>query len=400
MRIRIPSIALILFAAAASGCGQEPRFVGDCKVDSDCPVGSFCKRDARDSTGLCSCRSDEACGDGEFCNVQGRCQRVTGCRSNGDCADPASFCDLSSGDCVPRTGCGFDVHCPAGTVCDESGARCVNGCRDSGDCPLYAVCDRTGLAPGATLGACVSGICEDDDYCPYGQECSGRQCVPAVSRDHCADCSDGRTCGEASSFCLVNSAYDPAMPGRELAQFCGVDCSDDPSVCPSGYGCGAVVLLTQDQCTEDAACGGGGRRCAIGEGDLRGFCTCVQDADCRFEAIPARCTRTCSGLGVQPCESDADCLGRCIGTCGNGQRCSSDDQCAPVPLCQSGRCVTNPITACRTAEDCLCDAGRCINTGRPCTRGADCNPPCQNGGCYLGDACAPEEGLTCADVAP
>jgi hypothetical protein len=346
------------------------------------------------------CRSDEACPEGTFCNAGGVCQKTTGCRDNGDCQDEGRFCDLVSGECLERTRCGFDVHCPPGTVCDAASRQCVNGCRDVGDCPLYQVCDRTGRAPGE-LGACVAGVCGDDTFCPFGQECSGRMCVPAQSGDHCAPCGQGRSCGEPSSFCLVNSAHDPNDPSTGDPNFCGVECTTDPDVCPSGYECGGVVLLTQDQCTSDAECGGGGRQCAIGEGDLRGFCTCVADADCRFERIPPSCQRSCSGLGVVPCEQNSDCLSnRCVGTCAgtSGTRCAQDADCPAVEICQRGRCLTDGVTRCSSAEDCLCQAGSCINTGRPCTRGADCNPPCRDGGCYLGDACAPAEGLTCVDV--
>lgn len=369
-----PLLTLLLF-----GCGEEKRFVGDCEADTDCPVGSYCKRDARDSTGLCACRSDEACSEGEFCNVEGICQKATGCRSNADCADASKFCDLVSGACVDRTGCGFDVHCPAGTVCDPGGQRCVNGCRDSGDCKLFEVCDRTGLPAGAELGTCLGGICEDDSYCPFGLNCVGRQCVPTTHPDFCAECGSVQGCSDPSSFCLINAAYDPQNPMGNSANFCGVECTDDPSICPSGYNCGSVVLLTQDQCNEDADCGGGGRRCRVDEGDRVGFCTCVEDADCQVSADI--CQQTCGGLGIRPCASDADCsFLACESACSASQRaCTTDADCPGAPQCQFGICA---------------------RTGRPCSTESDCNLACRNGGCYLGDACAPEQGLSCSDVRP
>lgn len=389
---------LLLAFVFLAGCGESKRFVGDCEADSDCPVGSACRKGPTDISGTCVCRSDEACEDGSFCNAQGICQRKTGCRSNLDCADRAQFCDLVSGECLARTQCGFDVHCPPGTVCEEN--RCVNGCRDSADCPLRQVCDRTGQPAGA-LGACLSGLCDDDSFCDYGQECTGRRCGPASSADHCAPCGRSQPCSESSSFCLINSSYDPGRPENGGPNFCGVECTTNPEVCPNGYSCGAVVLLTQDQCTNDDQCGGGGRRCALGEGDLRGFCTCVEDTDCAFNEIPPSCQRSCSGLGVIPCERNSDCVSnRCVGACLNpaGRSCSSSADCQAAPLCSGGRCQTDG-RRCQAAVDCLCGAtGRCINTGRPCQQGSDCNPPCRNGGCYLGDACAPEEGLLCVDV--
>ncbi|CAN0562404.1 unnamed protein product, partial [Laminaria digitata] len=148
------------------------------------------------------------------------------------------------------------------------------------------------------------------------------------------------------------------------------------SECPSGYNCGGVVLLTQDQCTQDTECGGGGRQCVVGEGELRGFCTCVSDQDCAFEAAPPSCQGSCGGIGLQPCTMDSECLTTCVFQCQSPQ----------------GR-------ACTVDSDyCLCQAGTCINTGRQCTSGAECNPPCVGGGCSLGAACAPSEGLLCTDV--
>jgi hypothetical protein len=158
--------------------------------------------------------------------------------------------------------------------------------------------------------------------------------------------------------------------------------------------------LTQDQCTNDGECGGGGRRCAIGEGDLRGFCTCVDDQDCALDEAPPACVGSCGGAGIVPCTIDDDCvISSCEFTCQNpaGQPCTDDSQCQPLDICQAGSCLTDG-SPCSRGADCLCAGGTCLFTGRPCNVGLDCNPPCMGGGCYLGDACAPEEGLLCTDV--
>lgn len=395
-RLRFAILALL---GLALGCGQEAQTLGDCTSDSECPTGSICRRSAGNTVGFCQCRSDESCPDGSFCNPEGVCQKRTGCRSNDDCADPTTFCDLTTGGCLARTACGYDVHCPAGTVCDASAKQCVNGCRDSGDCPIAQVCDRTGQPANAALGACIAGICEDDSYCPFGQNCVGRSCVAATHPDLCAECGGGTSCSDPTSFCLINSSHDPANPSTGAANFCGVSCTDTPSICPSGYDCGGVVLLTDDQCTDDAQCGSN-RRCSIGEGDLRGFCTCNADADCAIETFSGVCQKSCGGFGLLPCERDSDCLSRnCAATCfGNGQSCTTNAECPDIPICNQGSCVTEVGRSCSTATDCLCVSGSCVNTGLACSTGADCNPPCRNGGCYLGAACAPEEGLSCVDV--
>ena len=395
-------MCLGLFALA--GCSGKAQFANGCANNDECPVGAFCRINRADTAGICVCRSDEACGAGEICNSQGICQARSACRSNAECPQER-FCDLGSGECIERTKCGSGVHCLPGTVCDPNQDRCIEGCVDDGDCPLYSVCARqTGQE---IYGTCLSGRCSDKSFCDFGQFCVNGSCADATNPNFCADCGQGVSgCSDPNDFCLINSSYDPGRPQSGGPNFCGVECTQETE-CPNGYECGGVVLLTQDQCTQDAECGGGGRQCVLGEGDLRGFCTCVNDQDCAFEAAPPTCTGTCGGFGVQACRTDADCLTFCDNnnkTCQNpqGQSCNSDADCQPLPLCgpyagAGNVCVTNG-RPCSSNAECLCDAGRCINTGRACGTGADCNPPCMGGGCVLGAACAPSQGLLCPDV--
>jgi hypothetical protein len=390
-------LALALLSTAALACSGKQAFVGDCAADSDCGVGARCKITGADDRGLCVCRSDEACQDGEVCNSQGVCQARSGCRSNAEC-DATRFCDLGTGDCLERTRCGSDVHCPPGTICDPSRGACVDGCRENGDCTLGAVCEG---------GRCLKGRCADKSFCEYGDICVGGACQPHPNGAFCQDCGQGRPCPSPTDYCLLNSGYDPARPDTGSASFCGVSCSSEDQ-CPNGYQCGGVVLLTSDQCTQDAQCGAG-RVCVLGEGDLRGFCTCVSDQDCAFEEFPALCAGSCGGLGLQACLSDADCARLPCDltrrTCLNpsGRACTSDAQCQATPLCGPltgfpGNVCANTGSPCASGADCLCQAGTCINSGRPCARGQECNPPCQGGGCVLGAACAPLQGLLCPDV--
>ena len=222
-------------------------------------------------------------------------------------------------------------------------------------------------------------------------------------------------CGDPDNFCLINSSYDPGLPQNGGPNFCGVDCMN-PEDCPSGYDCGGVILLTQDQCTSPAECGGGGRQCVVGEGELRGRCTCVNDQDCAIDQIPPLCVGSCGGFGVRLCLSDADCdfppcdLTQRVCQTPQGRACSTDAECDATPLCgpfgPGGQnvCLNSPNAAsptpCARSEDCLCLTGRCFGTGRPCSGGAQCTPPCQGGGCVLGASCGPSQGLHCPDVRP
>lgn len=397
---RIFGLTFILAMLALAGCSSPAQFAGECTVNSECPTGSACKISGDNSVGICICRSDEACGEGEICNTQGICQTRSACRSNVECPDD-KFCDLSSGNCIDRINCGTDVHCLPGTVCDDVQGGCVDGCYDNGDCPLFSVCTRGSGAE--LLGTCLANRCSDNSFCEYGDFCQNGACVDASDPTFCQDCGQGEAaCGSPNDFCLINSGYDPARPETGSPSFCGVECNPESggTDCPNGYNCGGVVLLTQDQCLQDTECGGGGRQCVLGEGDLRGFCTCVDDADCAFNEAPPACLGSCGGFGVIACTDDSPCVTTCEFTCQSpqGRACTSDAQCEPLPLCQNNVCITDAVTACTTGTDCLCPAGTCLNTGRSCSTGAECNPPCIGGGCSLGAACAPSEGLLCTDV--
>jgi hypothetical protein len=415
--------AIILASIVLSACSKTAQFAGECQKNGDCPVGSACRVDKGTSVGICICRSDEACGEGFLCNTQGVCQERAGCRINTDCGDTMKFCDIATGNCVDKgipsmggilPGCGTDVHCEPGSVCGASGT-CTEGCIGTGDCPLYRVCDRTGLTSPTELGRCVGGRCDDKSFCAFGDRCTAGACLPDPNPNHCTlDCQGNATCGDQGrNFCLVNSAYDPQNPRASYESFCGVEC-DAEEDCPNGYNCGGVVLLTQDQCTNSGECGGGGRECFIGEGDLRGFCSCANDQDCApgFAAPPSCSWGSCSGAGITFCNSDDQCLGTCdYGTryCEwpQGRPCTQDTQCDALPICGpfagpgfGNVCITTLPDAvpCGSDAECLCVSGSCANTGRPCVNGADCVPPCMGGGCVLGAACAPEEGLLCTDV--
>jgi hypothetical protein len=391
VRRAAPFLLLLLSA----GC-ESSQFDGECQTDADCPLGAACRAD-----GLCACRTDEACQANEFCNRQGQCQTRAGCRANTECA-AADFCDLATGNCIPRTNCASDVHCVHGTVCPRGGSSCINGCYDDGDCPLFSVCEKTGTA---SIGSCLTGRCGDKTFCDYGDRCSGGMCSADPNPNHCAVCNNQPTdCGSNRNYCLVNPNFTPGNPNNGSQYFCGVECRAQED-CPSGYNCGSVILLTQDQCTRNEECGGGGRQCLIGEGDLRGFCTCANDNDCTIDQAPPTCAGSCGGLGVVPCTNNNECATSCVRSCQwpQGRACSQDSECEPLPLCApigpggGNACITN-LAPCNTNDDCLCNGGRCVGTGRPCTSGQECRLSCQGGGCLLGAACAPVEGLSCNDV--
>lgn len=403
MILRLVTLLFALLLGLA-GCNNTEAFTGTCSDDLQCPAGAFCLG------GLCACRSNEACAEDQFCNLQHVCQKREGCATNTDCNDPMLFCDIASGACIARTACGTDVHCDPGSVCDVSKNQCVLGCRDASDCPLYAVCDHTGTSS-SSLGRCVTGRCEDKSYCDYGQRCSGQACVADPNPVNCSACTPGvDDCGSPRNYCLINTEYDPNDPSKGSENFCAAECDPaNQASCPSGYDCGSVVLLTQSLCTDNTQCGGMGRQCVKGEGDTKGACTCAVDDDCTVGSLNPSCLGSCSGLGIRLCRTDMDCpIGRCDNTrktCQQpqGQACTQDDECQKLDLCAAGAggnkfCLTAPTQRCTVNDDCLCAMGTCFGTGRPCNNAGDCRLQCQNGGCLLGAACAPTQGLTCQDL--
>jgi hypothetical protein len=380
--------ALVLAAIGGLDCASSSGFSGECSTNDQCPVGAYCKRNAAGTGGLCACRTDEACQTGEVCNTQGVCQKRSACRSNAECQDTSKFCDTVSGQCIDRTACGSDVHCLPGTICLRG--ACADGCLTSADCPLYSICDRSAVTSTSALGHCLSGKCDDKSFCDYGDRCTNNACAKTNDPYLCNGCNpqDPNACGPAVNYCLINSSYDPSNPRTGTPSFCGIDCKME-SDCPNGYICGGVILLTQDQCTSDANCGGGGRICIKGENETRGFCTCVQDDECNITQAPPSC------MGAAGCQWPM------------GRACTQDQQCDPLPICADlglgGKVCVNDFTPCNTADDCVCSGGRCAGTGRPCSTANDCHLTCVGamsggGGCLLGSACAPKQGLLCPDL--
>jgi hypothetical protein len=371
-------------ALAACNGGQVRKVVG-CQQASDCGSASLWKCDT--ANGVCQCLSSAACSDGGVCNPLGYCQAQVTCFVDADCSS-SQICDLHSNVCIPQGSCTADDQCAIGTLCDKTSGTCQPGCHDSGDCTLGQGCLCHGadgglaecVCPGVTeadrdacaVGQCSSSTCPNTGACPYGDLCeSDGGGLPVCTSDYdpglrpfCDACTlqpgEGNTCDQGANFCLIDTAN--ADYGET---YCGVDCSQGQP-CPNGYDCDDVVVVrsvgcSQDSdcqpdqvtCQQDSDCPNGGRcaiatgsssgfcagHCAKGEGDNQGFCTCVVDNECDQDVCNSE-SRTCS-VSQEPCTLDQGCL--------------------------SIKCVSSP-------------GGW--------------------GGCLIGQNCAPESGLTCADVRP
>jgi len=369
--------AALALAAVAGSCRDPNLGKKACVIDEDCgtPVSAYrCEAE----TGVCYCRTDDACPPAQFCNTVGFCQDRSGCEKNADCLDPSLFCDTSTGSCLSYGRCSTDLQCDLGQVCDLMRSLCVDGCRKNGDCAGAscrcgdAACACTGTTPEeiarCPIGVCDPTFCADNTFCRYGETCGvkpdagttadGGQPLPTCfsdydtrTRPYCDNCTFGggvSVCGSGPNYCLI----DTRNPGNS---FCGADCSSGQS-CPRGYSCQDVIVVLSQwactrsnpacpvnvnlPCTKDEECPRGGNcgiqpgqtsgycapKCAIDEGDENGFCTCMEDADCAQET----CTMGECSISRKPCVTDPDCRSiRCVDFQGGGG-CLIGQNCAPA----------------------------------------------------------------------
>ena len=349
-------IAIGAVSALASGCSGAGGDLNSCTTDEQCAApGTRCDVEVQ----RCVCESDDACADGEFCNRAGVCQTRAGCNRNSDCVSVAdTYCDLSSGQCLagpPETGqCSIAGQCPLDSICTDG--VCVPGCFTDGDCTLGGVCAQ---------GQCTRtpGVCTSDAFCAFGERCVGNLCRKDRRGPYCRGCTqptgvNPTPCDDPKNLCLVNN-----FENGGFQQICGVDCSLGQP-CPNGYQCGFVVVLTRQSCRSSAAC-------------------------------------QCDGNLGASCRVDADCPG--------GQACTAGLCCDRVGdrsrQCRLGENQTSGFCTCSTDEDCpreTCDPSRrvCTITGNPCTPGGgECSTvACVEGGCRIGQNCAPITGLNCSTL--
>jgi len=371
--------------------------------------------------------SDVDCG-GATCNT---CADGLQCDDNIDCA--SNLCDPLSGQCVaagtPTCGDGLlnqdesDIDC-GGMVC--------GGCLDGGDCALDGdcasdVCDPLAAqcVPAGTptcgdglvnqdesdvdCGGLVCSACADGDTCGENLDCTSGLCDPLsgqcvavgtptcgdglANQDEtdvdcggllCASCADGGVCG-FNTDCASNLC-DP------LALQC---------VAPGTETCGDV-LLNQDE--TDVDCGGAVcPTCADGG-------TCALNLDCASglcDPLTASCapvgTETCGDVLLNQDETDVDCGGLLCPTCGIGDGCLLNGDCAsnlcdPLIL----ECVAPGVATCGDGllnqDETDVDCGGLLCVG--CADGGTCavDGDCASNLCDpLSASCVPAGTPTCGD---
>jgi hypothetical protein len=214
----------------ADGCGQTIP-CGVCQPGWTC-AGNQCT--CTPACGLRVCGDDGcggscgACGQEEFCAIDGRCQpRPDECPDTKDCdgrvCGPDPVCGLSCGDCGPHHECAPDWTC-----------RCVRDCAGK-------QCGDDGC--GGSCATCPGGYtCGDGQQCTCAPDCADKQCGPDGCGGSCGLCDLDLVCG-ASGLC---EACIPDCTGRQ----CGPDgCGGSCGACGEGFSCdgaGQCFQLGQD----------------------------------------------------------------------------------------------------------------------------------------------------------
>jgi|APLak6261678615_1056124.scaffolds.fasta_scaffold03274_2 hypothetical protein len=364
-------------ALSLAGCPRDRLRENGCREDKDCGSPASAYR-CETQTGVCYCRTDQACPGAQFCNTAGFCQDRSGCASNQDCTDGATYCDTASGQCVPKGRCTSDVQCELGQVCDLTRGSCVEGCRKDGDCPGTScrcgevACACTGTTPEelarCALGTCDPNFCSNESFCRFGEQCgvpedagvTRNQCFSDYDfdrRPYCARCTSGGgtdTCGRGPNFCIIDT--------RTNSTYCGADCSQGQT-CPRGYGCRDIrVVFTRWQCSATQACPGDPALPCTTDGDCRRGGTCTKSPGATSGYCAGQCRlREGSNFGYCSCQVDEDCA---------------------TESCSQGECT---ITRRKCVDDSQCRTIRCVDFDGV-------------GACLIGQNCTPNNGLTCLEV--
>jgi hypothetical protein len=398
---RLLVLLLTTLSVVFGTAGACERVKQQCTANSDCDPQGLGFSACNVVDGTCLCTDDRGCGDNEVCNSLGRCQTESGCNSNDEC-NSGLFCDVTTNqclavdECAPGAGetcCVLDSQCGFNSVCDALAKKCIPGCRDEGDCILGQACVR-GL--GQPLGQCAAGVCSGDNLCAFGQICnSDGVCVNDTRGPYCLGCSGGVAsddCGARGNFCLTDSVNG--------GEFCGVGCVDGQA-CPFGYTCSDVIIIPP------AAPFCSGEVCVIEPGETTGRCAintavgCTSDQDCPIGFPGGDCPRGSVG----------NCRLAQLTACTTNSDCADGDECVKQE-CRFGEGDAFGYCSCTRDSDCPRD--RCINidpvdglgdcelSGRDCYTDAECDAviSCIEGGCFIGQNCAPQDGRTCRDFLP
>ena len=194
--------------------------------------------------------------------------------------------------------------------------------------------------------------------------------------------TDGVTDGSASvtesgGGACDNGVKDPEETDVDCGGSCGSTC-EIGELCADDVDC---ITLTCDgtACVPDPACADGMQGPSETDVDCGGPCGptcetnegCIQDLDCASDYCQlssSTCQEPSCDDGAQNGdETDIDCGGACGPTCGTGELCEIDDDCASMACEDDERCAADP----------LCSNGMKDNGETDVDCGGPCGPSCE-----------------------
>lgn len=203
---------LMLCAMNCVNPQADPRYCGDC--DTSCPTGHVC--------------------DG------GSCMDPGDCRSIGVDCSGFTYCDESSGECLP--GCTEAQQCNGDhEVCDTDIHDCICA-------PGFERCE--GVCVDTQIDPNFCGDCSRS--CPIGEVCEAGMCLDLDDcRNNDTGCSGFTYCDQATGECLRGCEVDVQCVGEnETCDTVAHEC-----VCATGFHqCGAVCVSDSDVNTCGASC--------------------------------------------------------------------------------------------------------------------------------------------------
>ncbi len=319
-------------------------------------------------------------------------------------ADPSGTTAGESGESGADTSTGTDE----GGVPGEPGDPCA----DDEDCVDYCLTEE-GEPEGSCVEACPEALCPPDFICVTIDTDRGAEeaCVPAPDT-FCQTCSTSFECGDAFDICAPLAGGD----------FCVIDCSGDPDICPIGFTCGLIgsvddTMIVQQCVPNNGVC------CVDGDGDVYGEGGGCLGTDCDDSNpdVYGSAPELCDGIdndcdeaidnmvidcGVASCElgslgyyetgaelcTDGVCEGPGASLCGlytcvdggdQGDSCAAacevedDLKCIPEAHCDASVCLDDVADGqgCDEASDCsssYCGNGFCCTSGDCCQQASDC----------------------------
>ena len=391
-------------------CGTNACKVS-CNSDADCTTGNYCTG----TGGSCAakkglgntCGGDHECGsghctDGSCCTV-GACPTCQSCgvSGTGSCANVTNGQSEPHGGCASNGTCGNTGLCVAG-ACQQASTsvQCGNAsctgstltnaafCSGSGTCgtPSQQSCSPYICGTGACKTSCAMDTdCTTGNYCASGGTCAALKGLGAAcgGNNQCSsgNCIDGACCNV--SACSACQACN--LNGLGTCSNVANGTAEPHGLCPAGGTCGNTGLCTGGACQQaptstmcqSATCSGSTfTPAAFCNGS--GGCGSPSSQSCS----PFLCTSSgCPGS----CNANTDCVsgdyctgpgGSCQPLLGNGQACTSSNQCSSTH-CTEGFCCGD--AACLSCLSCAVPGSQGTCTAVP-NGGADPTGSCTDQG--------------------